>query len=39
MPLKTIVDCSTGTQTNVEMTPTEIVESEAAAARSIERHG
>ena len=32
MPLKTIVDCSTGTQTNVEMTAEEVAEREAAAA-------
>ena len=32
MPMKTIVDCSTGIQTNVEMTAEEVAEREAAAA-------
>ena len=30
--MKTIVDCSTGTQTTVEMTAEEVAEREAAAA-------
>jgi hypothetical protein len=33
MPMKTIVDCSTGIQTNVEMTAVEIAEAEAQAIR------
>ena len=32
MPMKTIVDCSTGIQTNVELTAEEVAEREAAAA-------
>lgn len=34
MPMKTIVDCSTGTQTNVEMTAEEVAEREAAAEQA-----
>jgi hypothetical protein len=32
--MKTIVDCSTGTQTNVEMTAEEVAEREAAAEQA-----
>ena len=34
MPMKTIVDCSTGIQTTVEMTAEEVAEREVAAAEA-----